>query len=114
MSKIENYIDRFVEELNDECKERFGVRYCYYEDNIWDAFLTDLELDIDNVIEADAEYIPMFNQWVDDNNEDFNLAAMKKRAKEQHKENKSDLATQAAEMGYHNYSSENGGTYYQD
>lgn len=113
MSKIENYIDKFVEELNDECKERFGVRYCYYEDNIWDEFLTDLELDIDTVIEADDDYISVFNQWVDDSAL-FTHAAMKKRAKEQHKENKSDLATQAAEMGYHNYSSENGGTYYQD
>ena len=113
MSKIENYIDRFVEELNDECRESFGVRYCYYEDDIWDKFCNDLELNQDVVMEADAEYIPMFNQWVDDSDL-FTHAAMKKRANEQRKENAADLATQAAEMGYHNYSSENGGTYYMD
>tara|TARA_R110002012_G_scaffold37015_1_gene104072 strand:+ start:417 stop:761 length:345 start_codon:yes stop_codon:yes gene_type:complete len=114
MSAIEQHVDEFVKELNDECIEEFGVRYCYYEDLIWDWFLTALELDFDEVIEADVDYIAIFNKWVGENNALFNYTAMKKRANEQRKENAADLRTQAAEMGYHNYSSANGGTWYRD
>ena len=113
MSKLESYIEEYVDELNVECEVEYGVRYCFYEDNIWDKFLVDLELDFDVIIKADDEYISVFNTWARDSGL-FTNAAMKKRANEQRKENASDLATQAAEMGYHNYSSENGGTYYMD
>jgi hypothetical protein len=113
MSKIEEHIDRFVDEMNEECEDLYGVRYCYYEDYIYDKFCCDKELDIDDVIEADGEYIPVFNQWVISSGL-FTDKAMKQRANEQRKENAADLATQAAEMGYHNYSSANGGTWYQD
>ena len=113
MSKLESYIEEYVDELNVECEVEYGVRYCFYEDNIWDKFLVDLELDFDVIIKADDEYISVFNTWARDSGL-FTNDAMKKRANEQRKENARDLATQAAEMGYHNYSSENGGTYYMD
>ena len=113
MSKLEKYVEEYVDELNIECEVEYGVRYCFYEDNIWDKFLVDLELDFDVIIKADDEYISVFNTWARDSGL-FTNDAMKKRANEQRKENARDLATQAAEMGYHNYSSENGGTYYMD
>tara|TARA_R110000782_G_scaffold12472_2_gene37395 strand:- start:96 stop:437 length:342 start_codon:yes stop_codon:yes gene_type:complete len=113
MSKIEQHIDEFVEELNEECQENYGVRYCYYEDHIWELFTESLELDVDAVIEADDKFIHTFDSWVVSSNL-FNPTAMRRRAEEQRKENASDLRTQAAEMGYHNYSSENGGTYWRD
>jgi len=113
MSKIEKYIERFVDGLNEECREEFGVRYCFDEDSIWDKFCCDLELDADLVMDADDEYITAFTEWTKSSGL-FTDKALKQKADEQRKENASDLATQAAEMGYHNYSSENGGTYYQD
>ena len=46
--------------------------------------------------------------------EKFTRKKLAKLADETRKENARDLATQAAEMGYHNYSSDNGGTWYRD
>lgn len=107
------WLENKVEHWNDWIEEEEGIRYFFDTDSIYDDFRhSEQPLTADEWEEDELEVLrPLFNEWAliakpfDYTSKDIN---------DHRKERAADLRTQAMEMGYHNYSSENGGTWYMD
>tara|TARA_R110000751_G_C13414458_1_gene439461 strand:- start:64 stop:408 length:345 start_codon:yes stop_codon:yes gene_type:complete len=112
---IEEKIEQDVDEMNYDIREDHGVRCVLCVDSIIEDFCNDNELDFDEDLygndDEDGSMWKLYCAW---GKEKFTRKKLAKLADETRKENARDLATQAAEMGYHNYSSDNGGTWYRD
>ena len=107
-------IERYIDNLNDDIRTDTGVSYVLCYENLFDEFTYDNELDYDEMIETqdlNGKYWAMWLCWAAINLSEEILDDM---TEETRKANARDLQTQAAEMGYHNYSSANGGTWYMD
>tara|TARA_R110000744_G_scaffold375_6_gene1476 strand:- start:14957 stop:15322 length:366 start_codon:yes stop_codon:yes gene_type:complete len=110
---IEKKIEQDVDEMNDDIREDHGVRCVLCVDSIIDDFCNDNELDYDEDLcgnsDEDGSMWALYRAWGKGR---FTSKKLAKLADEARKENARDLRTQAGEMGFHDYSSENGGTYY--
>ena len=107
-------IERYIDNLNDNIREDTGVKYVLCYENLFDEFCYDNELSYDELVETqdlNGAYWALWMKWAAINLSEEKLDVMTEETRD---ENARDLRTQAAEMGYHNYSSANGGTWYMD
>ena len=106
------WLDEEIEWQNQIVLDDEGVRGFFCTDRIYEAFLDECSIS-DKVCDDDKEDVlkPLFDNWIK-TSKPFEYTS--KEIKAQKREDAADLATQAMEMGYHNYSSDNGGTWYQD
>ena len=107
-------IERYIDNLNDNIREDTGVKYVLCYENLFDEFCYDNELSYDELVETqdlNGSYWALWIKWAGINLSPDKLDDMTEETRD---ENAADLRTQAAEMGYHNYSSANGGTWYMD
>jgi len=107
-------IERHIDNLNDDIRTETGVKYVLCYENLFDEFCYDNELSYDELVETqdlNGSYWALWTKWAAINLSEEKLDVMTEETRDS---NAADLRTQAAEMGYHNYSSANGGTWYQD
>jgi hypothetical protein len=106
------WLEEEVETQNEWIKEDEGLRYFFSEDSIYDDFVCGAEISEEDSENDEVDVLkPLFEAWAK-TAKPFKYTS--KDIKARRREDAADLATQAAEMGYHNYSSDNGGTWYQD
>lgn len=104
------WLEKEVEWRNEMVKEDYGIRYYFYEDSIWDDFICDADISEEDSEGDDYEVLkPLWDEWAK-TAKPFKVT--QKDIDARRREDAADLRTQAMEMGFHNYSSENGGTYY--
>lgn len=98
-------------EFENECvKEEYGIRYFFCEETIWDDFICGANISEEDTDDDEVSVLrPLFEEWAKTAKP---FKCTDKDINARRKENAADLRTQAMEMGFHNYSSENGGTYY--
>jgi len=106
------WLEKKVEWENEMIKEDEGIRYFFDTDSVLDDFFNEGLVSEEIFEEDDLEVLkPIFKEWAK-TAKPFEVTSKDINARR--RENARDLATQAAEMGYHNYSSDNGGTWYRD
>lgn len=111
---IYDRIERDIDSRNDSIRDKHGVRYVLCFENIFDEFCEDNELNYDDLSETEdleGTYWALYLKW---GKTQFTAKQIEELADETRRDNAADLRTQAMEMGYNNYSSENGGTYWRD
>ena len=107
-------IELYIKIENDNIREDTDVTGVLCYENLFDEFCYDNELSYDELIETqdlNGKYWALWINWAAINLSEEKLDVMTEETRDS---NAADLRTQAAEMGYHNYSSANGGTWYMD
>ena len=106
------WLEEEVEWQNEMVKEDEGIRYFFSEDNIYDDFICGAEISEEDCDNDEVDVLkPLFEAWAK-TAKPFKYTSKDINARR--KEDAADLRMQAMEMGYHNYSSDNGGTWYRD
>lgn len=106
------WLEEEVETQNEWVKEDEGIRYFFSEDSIYDDFINDANISEEDMENDEVDVLrPLFEEWAK-TAKPFKYT--QKDINARRKEDAADLRMQAMEMGYHNYSSENGGTWYMD
>ena len=106
------WLEQQVKNNNSWVRDAEEIRYFFCEDTIWDDFIYNGDVSEEDSEGDDFEVLkPLWDEWAKTakpfsyTQEDIN---------ERRRENAADLRMRAMEMGYHNYSDANGGTWYMD
>ncbi len=106
------WLENETKSQNQWIREEEEIRYFFCEDTIWDDFVCDADVSEEDSEGDDYEVLkPLWDEWAK-TSKPFDYT--QDDIDERRRENAADLRTQAMEMGYHNYSSANGGTWYMD
>lgn len=106
------WLEDEVETQNEWVKEDEGISYFFHEDSIYDDFINEADISEEDMENDEVDVLrPLFEEWAK-TAKPFKYTSKDINARR--REDAADLRTQAMEMGYHNYSSDNGGTWYQD
>ena len=105
-----NWLENEVDEENEWIREDYGIRYFLCAESIWEDFICGANISEEDADDDEVEVLrPLFEEWAK-TAKPFKVT--QKDIDARRREDAADLRTQAMEMGFHNYSSENGGTYY--
>ena len=106
------WLENETKSENQWIREEEEIRHFFCEDTIWEDFVFDAEISEEDSEGDDYEVLkPLWDEYAaiakpfSYTQDDIN---------ERRRENAADLRMRAMEMGYHNYSDANGGTWYMD
>ena len=105
-----NWLENEVDEENEWIREDYGIRYFLCAESIWEDFICGANISEEDADDDEVEVLrPLFEEWAK-TAKPFKVT--QKDIDARRREDAADLRTQAMEMGFHNYSSEKGATYY--
>lgn len=104
------WLDKYTDNMNDEVKEDYGIRYFFSVDSIIEDFF-DSGLVEEEILDGDDFEVlkPIWEEWAK-TAEPFEYT--QKDIDDHIKEHKSEMRMRAMESGYHNFADDGERTYY--
>ena len=113
------YVTEYVEEMNEQIRDEYGVRWLFCDDAIYEDFMHECDGE-DNplgicpewgTIEGDLEIVkPIFHKWLKDT-KIFSIANIEKKVQNAEDEHYKDMRTTMGESGYHSFACNGDGSY---